>query len=238
MRAATVIASYNTHGGIGFDRRYAPQRIAGVLTELRADIVALQELASHDTGIDMLALLRASTGYHAIAGPTLRRVDGHFGNGLLSRYPVVSVDHVALAVGRREPRAAIDVVLDCDGARLRVIATHLGLRRGERRQQVARLLGMIRGSPVLPTVLLGDLNEWFLPGRALRCLHAHFGETPALATFPSVLPLLALDRIWMSPAHRLCRVRTHRSRLARVASDHLPLLADINWESDDADIAA
>lgn len=238
MSATTVIASYNTHGGVGLDRRYAPQRIADVLAELGADIVALQELKAHDAGLDMLALLGDATGYHAIAGPTLRLADGHFGNGLLSRYPIVSTQRIALAVGQREPRGAIDAVIDCDGTHLRVIATHLGLARGERREQIARLLDAIRGGPALPTVLLGDLNEWMLRGRALHELHAHFDEAPACATFPSVLPVLALDRIWMAPAQRLRRVRAHRSRLARIASDHLPLLAEIHWESVDADIAA
>jgi len=238
MSATTVIASYNTHGGVGLDRRYAPQRIADVLAELGADIVALQELQAHDAGLDMLALLGDATGYHAIAGPTLRLADGHFGNGLLSRYPIVSTQRIALAVGRREPRGAIDAVIDCDGIHLRVIATHLGLARDERREQTARLLHAIRSGPALPTVLLGDLNEWLLRGRALHELHAHFEEAPACATFPSVLPMLALDRIWMAPAQRLRRVRAHRSRLARIASDHLPLLADIHWESIDADIAA
>ncbi|HEY0233028.1 MAG TPA: endonuclease/exonuclease/phosphatase family protein [Dokdonella sp.] len=238
MSAMTVVASYNTHGGVGLDRRYAPQRIAGVLAELGADIVALQELQARDAGLDMLALLGDATGYHAIAGPTLRSADGHFGNGLLSRHPIVSTQAIALAVGRREPRGAIDAVIDCDGTHVRVIATHLGLARGERREQVARLLDAIRSGPVLPTVLLGDLNEWLLRGRALQALQAHFGEAPARATFPSMLPLLALDRIWMAPPHRLRRVRAHRSRLARIASDHLPLLADIHWEATDADIAA
>jgi len=238
MSATTVIASYNTHGGVGIDRRYAPERIAGVLAELGADIIALQELQARDAGLDMLALLGDATGYHAIAGPTLRLADGHFGNGLLSRYPVVSTRRIALAVGRREPRGAIDAIVDCNGAHLRVIATHLGLARGERREQIAGLLGAIRGGPALPTVLLGDLNEWFLHRRALRHLHAHFGEAPARATFPSLLPLLALDRVWMAPAHRLGRVRAHRSRLARIASDHLPLLAEIREEAADADIAA
>ncbi|MET0226373.1 MAG: endonuclease/exonuclease/phosphatase family protein [Dokdonella sp.] len=238
MSATTVIASYNTHAGVGVDRRYAPQRIAGVLAELGADIIALQELRTRDAGLDMLALLADATGYHAIAGPTMRLADGHFGNGLLSRHPIMSTQRIALAVGRREPRGAIDAVIDCDGNELRVIATHLGLARGERCEQIERLLGAIRSGPALPTVLLGDLNEWLLRGRALHGLRAHFDDARACATFPSMLPILALDRIWMAPAHRLRRVRAHRSPLARIASDHLPLLAEIHWEAIDADIAA
>ena len=232
MRNNAIIASYNTHGAVGIDRRFAPDRIARVLGEIDADIIALQELELHASGFDMLAYLQSETGFHAIAGPTIRSADRDFGNGLLSRFPIVSVDQVTLDVARREPRGAIDAVIDCSGAPLRVIATHLGLRPSERRDQVRRLLDTVRAGPALPTVLLGDLNEWFLRGRPLRWLHEHFGESPAYATFPSPLPLLALDRIWSSPASLLRRVRVHRSRLARRASDHLPLVAKLAWDSD------
>jgi endonuclease/exonuclease/phosphatase family metal-dependent hydrolase len=229
--ATALIATYNTHGGVGLDRRYSPSRIAGVLSELQADVIALQELHSRSARCDMLKHLRERTGYHAIAGPTLLHADSEsFGNGLLSRFPIVSSTHITLAVGRREPRAAIDAVLDCDGIHLRVIATHLGLRSGERREQIARLLDHAGRGASMPTVLLGDINEWLARPRALHALHAHFGEAPARATFPSLLPMLALDRIWMSPASGLRNVRVHRSRLARRASDHLPLLAEIALE--------
>jgi endonuclease/exonuclease/phosphatase family metal-dependent hydrolase len=232
MRNNAIIVSYNTHGAVGIDRRFAPDRIARVLGEIDADIIALQELELRASGFDMLAYLQRETGFHAIAGPTIRSTDRDFGNGLLSRFPIVSADQVKLDVARREPRGAIDAVVDCSGAPLRVIATHLGLRPSERRDQVRRLLDTVRAGPSLPTVLLGDLNEWFLQGRPLRWLHEHFGESPAHATFPSPLPLLALDRIWSSPASLLRRVRVHRSRLARRASDHLPLVAKLAWDSD------
>jgi len=232
MRNNAIIVSYNTHGAVGMDRRFAPERIARVLAEIGADIVALQELELGASGFDMLAYLKRETGFHAIAGPTIRSAERDFGNGLLTRFPIVSVAQVKLDVVRREPRGAIDAVIDCDGAQLRVIATHLGLRPAERREQVRRLLDGIRAGPALPTVLLGDLNEWFLRGRPLRWLHEHFGESPAHATFPSPLPLLALDRIWSSPASLLRRVRVHRSRLARRASDHLPLVARLAWDPD------
>jgi endonuclease/exonuclease/phosphatase family metal-dependent hydrolase len=233
MPAAIVIASYNTHSGIGLDRRFVPLRIARVLGEVRADIVALQELRTHASGFDMLEYLRGESGHHAVAGPTVVSAGSSFGNGLLTRFPLLSVKHISLDVARREPRGAIDAVLDCgDGAKLRVIATHLGLKGGERREQVSRLLAAVRAGPDLPTVLLGDLNEWFLRRRAVRWLHEHFGESPARATFPSPLPLLALDRIWVSPAASLRSVRAHRSRSARIASDHLPLVARLVLPSD------
>src|ERR1044071_995749 len=90
MPARALIASYNVHGGVGLDFRFAPRRIARVVLELRADIVALQELTAHSAAVDMLEELRLDTGYHAIAGPTLTSADAKFGNGLLTRFPVVS----------------------------------------------------------------------------------------------------------------------------------------------------
>lgn len=223
-----VIASYNVHGGIGLDRRFAPGRIGQVLGEIGADVVALQELRSHAGGVDMLDYLRRETWQHAVASPTVTSAAGTFGNGLLSRFPFVSVQHVPLAIAGREPRGAIDAVLDCDGVGLRVIATHLGLRRHERAWQASRLIDIVAAGAQMPTVLLGDVNEWFSRGRVLQSLHTHFGKSRSRPTFPSLLPSLALDRIWASPARILRDVRVHGSRLARVASDHLPLVASID----------
>jgi endonuclease/exonuclease/phosphatase family metal-dependent hydrolase len=80
-------------------------------------------------------------------------------------------------------------------------------------------------------VLLGDINEWFLPGRPLRWLHARFGYGPPVRTFPAQFPLLSLDRIWAHPPAALSRVRAHSSREARRASDHLPVVAELATHS-------
>jgi endonuclease/exonuclease/phosphatase family metal-dependent hydrolase len=82
-----------------------------------------------------------------------------------------------------------------------------------------------------PTVLLGDLNEWFLWGRPLRWLHAHFERPPAPRTFPAGWPVLALDRVWVKPRRCLRAIAVHRSLLARHASDHLPVVAALDLES-------
>jgi endonuclease/exonuclease/phosphatase family metal-dependent hydrolase len=137
------------------------------------------------------------------------------------------VRRVDLCVAGCEPRGAIDVELDCNGSPLRVLATHLGLRPAERREQVQRMLALLEDERPVTTILLGDLNEWFLWGRPLRWLHRHFEKTPAPATFPAGFPLLALDRIWVKPRRLLRQMTVHTSRLARRASDHLPLVAEI-----------
>lgn len=232
MRPASIrVASYNVHGGVGTDGKFRPERIARVVADLGADVIGLQEMRLGAGSFAMLDNLVQVTGMHTISGPTLTRpVDGEYGNALLTRHKVISVRQLDLRVTGREPRGALDVVLDC-GYPLRVLATHLGLRPWERREQVAKLLQALtddEGSQgPMTTVLLGDINEWFLWGRPLRWLHAHFRSLPPRRTFPAQYPLLALDRIWVKPFSLVRRVRAYRSPEARIASDHLPLFADI-----------
>jgi len=221
------LASYNVHRGIGRDRRCEPQRILDVLREIDADVIALQEVEAHDSGGDMLAWLAEQTGCHAIAGTTLKRHDGHYGNGMLSRCPVKEQSLCDLSWRRREPRGAIAADVDCEGHTLRVVATHLGLRPAERREQVERLLRLFSWKDGDRAVLMGDLNEWFLWGRPLRRLHRYFDATPAVKTFPSRFPVLALDRLWAHPGSILTGLKAHDSILARSASDHLPLVATL-----------
>ena len=226
---ALTIVSYNVHRAIGRDRRCQPERILGVLREIDGDIVALQEVEAGDTGAEMLAWLAKQTGFHFVAGTTLIRSDGHYGNGLLSRLPIRSSTLCDLSWRGREPRGAIaaDIETGNDDC-LRVVATHLGLRPAERRDQVQRLIKLFTDVPREKAVLLGDLNEWFLWGRPLRRLHRYFKHTPHVATFPSRAPFLALDRVWAHPRSLLKRLRVHTTPLARVASDHLPLVATLD----------
>jgi len=223
-----TIATYNIHGAIGYDGLFKPERVAGVLREMRADIVALQEVPLGGTRTpDVLAMLQKATGYEAAAGPACDTCERRYGNVVLSRYPILSMRAIDLSFGSREPRGALDADVDCNGHLLRVIATHLGLRPAERRDQIRRLLEKF-DTEEMPIILLGDLNEWFAWGKTLRLLVSHFQAVPAPSTFPSRWPMLALDRIWIRPRHRLVHVRVHNSPLARMASDHLPLIAHID----------
>lgn len=222
-----TVATYNIHAAVGTDGRYAPQRIVRVLQEIDADVIALQEVPLGGGGRpSVLDLLREATGYHAAEGPTEDRPERRYGNAVLSRYPVVAVRTIDLSFGSREPRGALDADISCHGHPLRVIATHLGLRPAERRHQIRRLLQAF-DTDRMPVILTGDLNEWFVWGRPLRWLVSHFEPAPAPRTFPSRLPVFSLDRLWISPRHRLVRVQAHATPLARVASDHLPLVAHI-----------
>ena len=222
-----TLASYNIHRCYGRDGRCVPDRIVDVLREIRADVVALQEVETQaEGGIRILEALARETGSTMIPGPTMFRAGAQYGNALLTRLPVKSVAQVDLSVAGREPRGAIDVRLDAGGAGiLRVCASHLGLRPSERRMQVKQLLVRLAAEPGDIDVLIGDINEWLLWGRPLRWLHRFFIKPPAPATFPARWPLLALDRIWVRPRRRLERVFVHRSATAREASDHLPVVA-------------
>jgi endonuclease/exonuclease/phosphatase family metal-dependent hydrolase len=222
-----TVATYNIHGAVGTDGRLAPQRIADVLREIDADVIALQEVPLGGAGLpNVLALLQQAIGFHAVEGPTEDRPDRRYGNAVLSRYPIMETRSIDLSFGSREPRGALDADIDCHGHPLRVIATHLGLRPAERRHQI-RLLLQAFDTDRMPVILTGDLNEWFVWGRPLRWLVSHFEAAPSPPTFPSRFPVFALDRLWISPRHRLVQVRAHGSPLARLASDHLPLIAHI-----------
>lgn len=224
------IASYNIHGGIGTDRHFVPNRIVDVLREIDADIIALQEVESRTTGFDMLKFLSERLQLQAIPGPTLVEENGDYGNGILTRLPVLSTHRIDLSICGREARGALDIKLNAESAEytspIRVVATHLGLHPGERRHQVKQLLSLFESDRNIPTIFMGDVNEWFLIGRPLRWLHRHFQRTPAPATFPSQWPMFALDRIWIHPIAALTGIYAHRSALARRASDHLPIVAN------------
>lgn len=232
-----TVATYNIHSCVGLDRRMDPDRIVEVIGELDADIVALQEVDSRGRkgrkrAIDQFEYLAEATGMEPVAGPNLIGDHGSFGNVLLSRWPVMEVRRRDISVDRREPRGAIGVTIAAGRHRLRVVATHLGLSLRERRRQVDDLLELVAPGPedgADGLVLLGDLNEWRRSGGTLTPLAGVLKPLPALPSFPSWRPLLPLDRIFVAGTIRPRSAKVHRSRLARIASDHLPVRARIEW---------
>lgn len=229
------VASYNIHRCVGVDGRYDPLRIARVIQELGADVVGLQEVhsrVSEDRQAHQLDFLAAATGLRAIAGPTLYRPDGHYGNALLTNATILVVRPFDLSIPGREPRGGIDAEIDIAGENLRVVVVHLGLSPAERRLQVKRLLSILANEPTRLLVMLGDINEWRPRAHSLRQLRAYFGDAPAPRTFPTRLPLFALDRIWTKPREALLKVQVFTSPLARLASDHFPVTATIRGMSE------
>jgi endonuclease/exonuclease/phosphatase family metal-dependent hydrolase len=226
--------SYNIHECVGVDKRRDPRRIASVVKDSGAQIVGLQEVHSDASGADELHqmnYLASATGLEAVPGPALERRNGHYGNVLLTSGKVRAVQKLDLSFSGREPRGAIDADVEFDGEILRVIVTHLGLLPSERRFQVRKLLTALSEKRTRVVVVLSDFNEWLPTGRSLRWIHTQLGKTALVRTFPSRFPIFALDRIWVSPPAALSELNCFRTPLTRVASDHLPLKANIRVPS-------
>ena len=234
MRPSTLrVATYNVHSCVGQDGRHDPDRVASVITELDADIAALQEFVYPlDVALETRTpvVLTSLAGYQCALGPTRRNTRQCFGNVLLTRHPIRDVHRLDLSIERREPRGALAATIQLGDVELHVLAAHLGLRVGERRFQVQQLLKYLDSVHDMPLVVLGDFNDW-LPGRSVvHVLDERLGRPPRPASFPVGRPLLRLDRIWVSPLDALTRVRAHTSARARVASDHLPVVAEIDLQ--------
>ncbi len=222
------IATYNVHSCVGTDGRHDPDRIAQVIAELDADVIALQEFAcSADIAIETRTptMLPALEKYECALGPTLVRRQKHFGNLVLSRHPIRELQRLDFSMDKREPRGALAVTIDVNGVELHLLATHLGLRLSERRLQVSRILRHVDALQTSLLVVAGDFNDW-LPGRSVvHVLEEKLGRAPRPRTFPVQFPVLPLDRIWVRPEHALRSISAHKSALSRRASDHLPVVA-------------
>lgn len=232
------IVTYNIHGCVGVDRRYDPARIAAVLREIDADIVCLQEVDAR-RGVapypTQWAYLGEATGRQVILGAGVHDRLRRFCNVILTRFPVLAARTVDLTVSGRAPRGAVDAELLIGERVLRIVATHFGLHAGERVLQANRLMAALGetagavGPPAQAVLLMGDLNEWRGRSGAIRTLDRRLGPSAAPRTFPSWMPMLPLDRIYAAGGAALRQVSVYRSPLARLASDHLPLVATFSW---------
>lgn len=243
----TRILTYNVHRCVGVDRRLDVARIAAVIAECEPDIVCLQEL---DVG-------RARTGgvdqAHAIAeqldmtfhfNAAMRVEEEQYGDAILTALPERRIRVGALptvsGVPGLEPRGALWIEVDIDGEPVQVLNTHLGLVPREQRRQAAALLGSDwLGSPACqgPTVLVGDFNCTSLT-RPYRSLAGRLRDAQRCAdlprsikTFPSAFPTLRIDHCFISPEIRVTRIHAPFHPLARMASDHLPLVIDFEVDA-------
>jgi endonuclease/exonuclease/phosphatase family metal-dependent hydrolase len=230
------VVGWNVHGCVGVDRRFDPARIARVLVALAPDVALLQEVGDNrgvHPPMDQATTLARALGLTCTVGITLRSSIHGFGNVTLSRFAHLDADNLDLSVRGREPRVGLAVTVGDDRLRLDTLNVHLGLGPDERRRQLRALLPRI-DSPA-PLVMGGDFND-FPPGPVSFTLRSRLRDATACRseckTFPSVWPLLRLDRIYLSQQLRLRRAFTDRSPLARAASDHLPVVVDCDIEND------
>lgn len=227
-----TVATYNIHKCVGRDGVHSPQRIVSVLAELNADIVAVQEFDNralhgwHDTVPEDLC---SPLGMGCIQQPTMvDKNGGMHGNLLLTRAPVDNIRHVDLGRSGAETRRAILADIDGPEGKLILAAAHFGLSARGRRHQARMLVSAVdEFSDGHSVVLMGDFNEWLPIGGCDKILSRRFDGGARCRSFPARAPLLPLDRIWTDGGLKLENLRAHRSAVAKVASDHLPVVADV-----------
>jgi endonuclease/exonuclease/phosphatase family metal-dependent hydrolase len=227
---------------MGMDRQRSEARIAEVIAEMSVDIVALQEVdlgRRRSAGVDQTKMIAEQLGWYSHFHPAMRQDNEHYGNAILSRYHLDFRRAIDLP-GRppffcRENRAAIEVNVETNLGKVHVINTHLGLGWRERFVQAqlftsAEWRAAIEGDG--PLILVGDFNS-LRGSRPYRTLNRHLRDvrklippTGPIHTFPTRFPMLAVDHIFVNRAVRPLSVTVHRSPLARIASDHFPLIAE------------
>jgi len=233
LEAMFRVASYNIRRGLGTDLKRNLRRNLAVLREIDADVVAVQEadpvLGDLFERLPASAIAAESDYVPVTLGASRGDICWH-GNVVLVRRTATILDVHRIALPSfEEQRGAAVVDLALGGRQLRVVAMHLGLLGTWRARQALAVLERMQGFETrLPTVMLGDLNEWHGSGACL----AHFGREHQVASpgrsFPSRLPLFALDKIVINPELRLVAAGVHDSALARKASDHLPVWARLS----------
>ncbi len=223
-----TFASYNIHKGVGRDRKRDPERILSVLNEIDADIIALQE-ADRRIGERASVLPRAEiddTRWRVVEVARRPRSIGWHGNALLVRRNIDVVAGEALDLPTLEPRGAACGEIVVEGHSLRVIGTHLDLSGLRRRDQIRSLLGFCSACDRdLPTVIMGDFNQWGRQTGAMREFSQGWHIVTPGRSYPSSQPVATLDRIVASTHWDVISSDVHHTALSSVASDHLPITA-------------
>ena len=216
------------------DRRTRPERVAEVLHSIDADIVALQEvIGAGPSGGSHIEEIGAALGMGWVMAPT-RQLRGHqFGNVVLSRFPITHHSQHDLTWKSCEERCMQRVDVDINGRTLHVYNVHLGTAILERRHQARRLATIVTNRQVNgPKIVLGDFNEW-MRGLTTTMLSTRMKSVDLQQFmrrrrhYPGLFPILHLDHIYYDGNLDIVHVQIHRNRLSLVASDHLPLVADV-----------
>jgi len=233
-RLTLRIATYNIHRSRGLDGRTRPDRIAQVIGAIGADVVALQEVVGAGPRSGGHAEeIGAALGMGWVMAPARQLRGHHFGNAVLSRLPITAHFEHDLSWKTCEPRRMQRVDVAVDGATLHVYNVHLGTAILERRHQAQRLAAVVSDRHVAgPKLVLGDFNEW-MRGLVTRTLSEKLNSVDLRnhlqrrRTYPGVFPILHLDHIYYTGRIEITSIELPRTRLSLVASDHLPLVADV-----------
>ncbi len=236
MSAKTLrIVTYNIHKCRGMDARVRPERIAAVLAELDADVIALQEVVRGKKEKDQLAVIAHAIGAkHYRFGMTRKHRTADYGNAVISRLPIISHEAYDITASRREPRGCVRTDIDHHGQLIRLFNAHLGTGLFERRKQAQLLVdAKLLGNPKYfgSRIVLGDFNEW-TRGLTTKLLKTHLVSAdlrPFLKrakTYPGMMPFMHLDHIYFDPKFELTKIELVKTRLSKMASDHLPLVAE------------
>jgi endonuclease/exonuclease/phosphatase family metal-dependent hydrolase len=223
-------ASYNIHKAVGLDRRRDPDRILAVLREIDADVVALQEVDrrfGRRESVLPLVAIEQFTPYRPVRLQMRPDSLGWHGNALLVRRGIEVVEASAIPLPTLEPRGAVRADLAIDGLRIRVVGMHLDLSGLRRRHQVRGVIHHLANCEALPTVIMGDTNEWARIGGCFREFDRHWSVLRPGRSFPARRPLASLDRIVTSAEWELVETKVHHSALSASASDHLPVCASL-----------
>jgi endonuclease/exonuclease/phosphatase family metal-dependent hydrolase len=226
-----LVASYNMRKAIGTDRRRRPERTIEVLNEIGADVIALQE-ADRRFGARLSAIpprmLDEQSDYKPVPFDARAGSIGWHGNAVLVRKDAEILDYQMLHLPSLEPRGAVLAEVRIGGTALRVVGMHLDLSGLWRRRQAQAILAELaaRGA-ALPSVLMGDLNEWSVAGGCLRDFGMHFRFASCGKSFHVRRPVAMLDRIMVNGGLDVAEAGVHQSETARRASDHLPIWAKL-----------
>ncbi len=223
-------ATYNIRKSVGLDWRRHPERILSVIAEMHPDIVALQETDRRfgaRTSSIPARLLSENCALKPVPLTDIPDRMGWHGNAVLVSGEAEILSRHTLNLPSLEPRGAVVVEIGFRGRRFRVVGLHLALLATIRRRQMAMLSAHLNGPEnTLPTIILGDFNEWHRAGRNIAGLGADYTISSPGPSFHATRPTAALDRIITGPGIEIRDMGVHRSLEARVASDHLPVWAD------------
>jgi endonuclease/exonuclease/phosphatase family metal-dependent hydrolase len=225
------VASYNIRKSVGTDWRRQPHRILEVLGEVGADIVALQEIdrrfGSRTSSIPP-EIIENDSPYVPLRFGQRKASLGWHGNTILVRKGLEIIDIRRIDLPCLEPRGAVLADIRMDNQRLRIIGMHLGLVGFWRKRQSRAVLDYIEAlEEHIPTVIMGDLNQWTAEGGSLTHFAEHHHVIAPGPSFHATRPVLPLDRIITSRDITVTAAGVHTSEQARRASDHLPVWAKL-----------